>query len=430
MTLLLTLERGPHPQAVRQMRLDEGELVIGRSAEADWRIEDPDSFVSRSHCTVTGRGGSFRVTDTSSGGLFVGNSSRPLGAGNSAPLEDGMQLRLGDYVVRVEIRATAQSAPAEPEPPARGGGDAFDDGFFSSRTEPEPRRPRPADLPDPFEAPVRSVAAQPPPARAAAPLFDDPFTLDPGPSARPEAPSSVGGFDWDAPPLPEKRREAERPAAAPQEAEQRDLESPGFAGARPQSGGGQPDVALAAFLRGLGLDAEDAPGGDPVARLEALGREYRLMAEGLMQLLRMRAREKGNARIAQTVVGAVENNPLKLMPTVEDALAVMLSPRGSGFTDAEGAIVGSVRDLAAHQVGAWRGVQAALHRMVDRFDPKLLEAELERLGLLETLLAGGRRGKLWELYEKRFREIAESAEKRFLGEVGADFRDAYETEEK
>ncbi len=218
--------------------------------------------------------------------------------------------------------------------------------------------------------------------------------------------------------------------AAPQDVGRPELQSPDFGSVRPPSGGGEPDVALAAFLRGMGLDAEDAPGGDPVARLEALGREYRLMAEGLMQLLRMRAREKGNARIAQTVVGAVENNPLKLMPAVEDALAVMLSPRGSGFTDAEGAITGAVRDLAAHQVGAWRGVQAALHRMVDRFDPKLLEAELERLGLLETLLAGGRRAKLWELYEKRFREIAEGAEKRFLGEVGADFRDAYETEEK
>ena len=54
----------------------------------------------------------------------------------------------------------------------------------------------------------------------------------------------------------------------------------------------------------------------------------------------------------------------------------------------------------------------------------------EAMGLLEKLLAGGRRAKLWELYEKRFREIAESAETRFLGEVGADFRDAYETEEK
>ena len=61
-------------------------------------------------------------------------------------------------------------------------------------------------------------------------------------------------------------------------------------------------------------------------------------------------------------------------------------------------------------------------------DPAAIEKELEALGLLETLLAGGRRAKLWELYQKRFREIAQKAETQFLGEVGADFREAYERE--
>ena len=65
MSLLLTLVRTPRPQPVRQMRLDDGELVIGRGAEADWRIDDPDQFVSRAHCTVSGRSGTFSVTDTS-----------------------------------------------------------------------------------------------------------------------------------------------------------------------------------------------------------------------------------------------------------------------------------------------------------------------------------------------------------------------------
>ena len=55
MSLLLTLVRTPRPQPVRQMRLDDGELVIGRGAEADWRIDDPDQYVSRAHCTVSGR---------------------------------------------------------------------------------------------------------------------------------------------------------------------------------------------------------------------------------------------------------------------------------------------------------------------------------------------------------------------------------------
>lgn len=88
MALILTLEQSPRPQAVRQMRLVEGELVIGRSADADWRLDDPDMYVSRAHCTIACVHGRYQVTDTSSGGLFIDGSRAPLGAGNSAPLHD------------------------------------------------------------------------------------------------------------------------------------------------------------------------------------------------------------------------------------------------------------------------------------------------------------------------------------------------------
>jgi type VI secretion system protein ImpI len=425
MSLLMTLVKTPRPQAVRQVRLDEGALVIGRSAEADWRIDDPDQYVSRAHCTVTGQGGVFSVTDTSSGGLYVDEARTPLGQGRSVTLCDGMRLRLGDYVIQVDVEAAgAPAVPVEPERRAERRPALDVDGFFSTPVAEPPRPERPRDLPDPFER-TPGFAAEAPQERRGPPLFDDPFTLDPADADRLHERPAPPDFDWGTPSAPP-------PAATP--------ETGGFEWDRPQPAPAPPPAtvraaalapgdaaAVAAFLRGLGLDPADAPG-DAAARMEAFGREYRLMAEGLMQLLKMRAEEKGNARIAQTVVSS-RVNPLKFMPTVDDALAVLMAPPSGGFTDAETSIAGAVRDLARHQVNTWRGLQAALRRMVDRFAPATLEKELEALGLLETLLAGGRRAKLWELYEKRFREIAQSAETRFLGDVGADFRDAYETEE-
>ena len=85
----------------------------------------------------------------------------------------------------------------------------------------------------------------------------------------------------------------------------------------------------------MGLDETDVPARDPVAEMEKFGREYRMMMEGLMQLLRKRAEEKGNARVAQTVVGASEVNPLKFLPTVDDALATILAERSPGFLAGE-----------------------------------------------------------------------------------------------
>ncbi|RWX71520.1 type VI secretion system-associated FHA domain protein TagH, partial [Mesorhizobium sp. M2A.F.Ca.ET.039.01.1.1] len=189
------------------------------------------------------------------------------------------------------------------------------------------------------------------------------------------------------------------------------------------------DMALrAAFLRGMGVEEADFPGRDPLVEMEKFGREYRLMLDGLMQLLRKRAEEKGSARVAQTVVGSSEVNPLKFLPTVEDVIVTIIAERSPGFLSGEAAISDAVKDLAQHHVRAWRGVQAALRRMIDRFDPAAIEEELKSNSAIGNLLAGGRNAKLWELYQKRHRDIAQSAESSFLGEIGADFRDAYEEE--
>ncbi|PBC07844.1 type VI secretion system-associated FHA domain protein TagH [Mesorhizobium sp. WSM3859] len=483
MSLLLTLEQGPRSQAVRQTRLDEGELVIGRSADAGWQIDDPDMFVSRAHCKISGGRDGYFVTDTSSSGLFIDDSDSPLGTGRSTRLQSGMRLRLGDYVLHVEVQpsagrtsvgqapianhaAPAWSSPQSRTPPSIGGDD-----FFSAKVEEEPQRPRPAGLPDPFEQPVPGAYDRASNQRSS-PAFDDPFSLDPvaTPASNhepatgradpfgfgdmperndmPEPSPKAAGFDDfsfgpaatpasgnSGAPVGRDERPAEKPKAArpweiPAQASEPPQPRPASAPrpARPI----QPapsDMALrAAFLRGMGVEEADFPGRDAIAEMEKFGREYRLMLDGLMQLLRKRAEEKGSARVAQTVVGSSEVNPLKFLPTVEDVIVTIIAERSPGFLSGEAAIGDAVKDLAQHHVRAWRGVQAALRRMIDRFDPAAIEEELKSNSAIGNLLAGGRNAKLWELYQKRHRDIAQSAESSFLGEIGADFRDAYEEE--
>lgn len=516
MSLLLTLQHGPRSQAVRETRLDQGQLIIGRSSDADWQIDDPDMYVSRAHCTVSARSDGYFVTDTSSSGLFIDDAGTPLGAGNTARLHDGMRLRLGDYVVGVELRNGAGqdvwgagAADLSPTTPAELGADTF----FSAAAEEPPSPKRPAGLPDPFEKEVAGsfAAYQRQDAdHRRSQAFDDPFSLDPaaaGPGkarsddwgdsapnppdpfgfgaaaepARAEPEQATPGFEFDAvfaaapeagtddPPAPIEPapiKNEPTPAYAPWELPPEEADPAGraagadgapsspqpqqvraepapIAAAAPVAEQRQPprvrpmpDQARAgddadlhrAFLRGLGVEPAMAGAGDAAAQMERFGREYRLMLEGLMQLLRKRAEEKGNARVAQTVVGASDVNPLKFMPTVDDALSIVMRDGSPGFLSGEAAIVDSVRDLAQHHIRAWRGVQAALRRMVDRFDPVALEKELQSASALGNLLSGGKNAKLWELYRKRHRDIAQSAEDRFLGEIGADFRDAYEEE--
>ena len=98
----------------------------------------------------------------------------------------------------------------------------------------------------------------------------------------------------------------------------------------------------------------------------------------------------------------------------------------NNYLDADAAIASAGRDLADHQLRSWSGLQAALRRMIARFDPEEVERELEAAGRLRAILAGGRSALLWQLYRERYKAIAKAAEDRFLGAVGNDFRDAYE----
>jgi type VI secretion system protein ImpI len=201
-------------------------------------------------------------------------------------------------------------------------------------------------LPDPFEQPAAGAfeALNRQEATKSGQPFDDPFSLDPLPAQRQDDKALnlfLTGGHADQP-VPD--RTASEQKAKPQS-------RPDLPPQMPPQASPSTDAGLReAFLRGLGFDGDEFPAADSIAQMESFGREYRMMLEGLIHLLRKRAEEKGEARIAQTVVGASEVNPLKFMPTVDDVIATFLAQRTVGFLPAEAAISGSIRDLAHHQV--------------------------------------------------------------------------------
>lgn len=186
---------------------------------------------------------------------------------------------------------------------------------------------------------------------------------------------------------------------------------------------------IAALFKGLGLNTEIAKATTP-DEMEAIGERFRDLVDGLMYLLRARAEEKQKMRAAQTIIANADVNPLKFLANTDEAVLALIRGRDQSYLSGDKAIPAAYRDLADHQVRTWQALQTALRRMIDRFDPEEVERDLADTGLLEQLVAGGKSAKMWQLYQERYRDIAEAAEKRFLGEVGADFRDAYENERK
>ncbi len=456
MTLVITIDNAPPGYTERERRLERGRLTIGRSAESNWVLPDPERCLSRQHCLFEGGDDQFWITDTSSNGVFLDAGAAPLGRGNRASLRDGMRIAMGDYVIRVRIEAAParraelatggslfdspdqppppKAPPPPSEPPARrGGAGLFDDSWVGDGPVRGPAHPvrhrdtgpgtRSDHLGPEFDAIERRRPPEPlrPVPDVAPPLREVPRQPDLPPplSARAEPDRRQGEVfpQFDGPPPAPARAEPDRPPAAV---------APPSEVPAPARRAGSDRRQLDAFLAGAGLAAEDVPCEDPEAQLQALGEAFRALTAGLVQLLATRALVKRETGVERTLVGATGNNPLKLATGEQEAVLALVRHRGPGYLEPQVAIDAAFGDLKSHELALLEGVQTALRTLLRRFDPRALEQELEEPSLFTSLVAGGRKAMYWDLYNRRYAELAERARSRFLGEVGVDFARAYE----
>ncbi|PZE09435.1 type VI secretion system-associated FHA domain protein TagH, partial [Pseudomonas sp. 57B-090624] len=189
---------------------------------------------------------------------------------------------------------------------------------------------------------------------------------------------------------------------------------------------GEDGALLDAFLRGAGLGQLRIDRAEAAAQMEAIGRSYRLMVEGLVDVLRARSSLKGEFRMAQTMIRPVENNPLKFAPNVDEALLLLLRHGNAAFMPPDQAVGESFDDLKAHQLAVMAGVQAAIKHILKRFEPSVLEARLSKPSGLSALLPGSRQSQYWELFTDLYASISREAEDDFQDLFGREFSRAYE----
>lgn len=182
---------------------------------------------------------------------------------------------------------------------------------------------------------------------------------------------------------------------------------------------------LAAFLKAAGVPASAAEGQTSEAFLGDAGQVFAALADGLRDLLAVRATVKDHARLDRTQISAASNNPLKLSVNRREATAALLGRGEEGYMPPLAAVQASFRDLKAHELALFEGLQSAVDELLKLFDPAQLERKLADAGTLALLLQGGRRAQLWELYQERYDEIVVAARARFMGRMDAAFREAY-----
>ncbi len=340
------------------------------------------------------------------------------------PLPEAMERPSG----AIAPAGAVQSAP--PSRDVNGGG---------GRERATPERPFTMVRARGFFAPIRPGAADPPAAPAAEPLFAPstnpprdfaPQRLVPAhseawddlapPPDRDGPAFGAAGFDarstealaWSAPEgapqppatpdfQPEVLREkttSERQDARGVEAQAEGVPTPAPA---PEKTPGV-DEFLRSFAKGARIPENVFARQDALKVAEDLGALMRMAVEDLTQLLSARFRAKRFARTSsQTMIQALDNNPLKFAPTADDALKIMFGPRTSGYLDAKRAFEGAFTDLKTHQVNTFAAMQQAVRMLVEDFDPKAIEeAAGEDKGL--AALFGAHKARLWDLFLARW----------------------------
>ncbi|WP_421988711.1 type VI secretion system-associated FHA domain protein TagH [Roseococcus sp.] len=201
MVLVLSVLRCPEQATPEQRRVPGGEYVMGRGAECDWPLRDPDRVLSKRHCAVEYLSGAWQVRDLSTNGTFLNSNADPVGRDQVRVLRDGDRLRLGAY--EIECRVEEEAGYGEGR-------------WQSAAAVPDPMAPMAAPISDIFSAPLPGLSSGESAPSGHSPLLPsdfDPFAADDhGPVMPDHRPSTNDVFtppratmpdllptNWDAP---------------------------------------------------------------------------------------------------------------------------------------------------------------------------------------------------------------------------------------
>jgi type VI secretion system protein ImpI len=165
---------------------------------------------------------------------------------------------------------------------------------------------------------------------------------------------------------------------------------------------------------------------NPEQLAEELGLLLRLVVENMRQLLNARLEAKRLARTAnQTMIQALDNNPLKFSPTPEDALRIMFGPTTHSYLDARRTLEQSFDDLKTHQIKTYAAMQNALRMLVADLDPQMIDSQMEADRGLAGVV-GSRKARLWDAYVARWQAKTSRHEGGMVDAFMQYFADCYD----
>jgi type VI secretion system protein len=372
---------------------------IGRSADNDWVLPDPERYISSHHAAVRYEAGRWLLEDTSTNGIFVNGGDIPQSQLGPCQLHDGDRLRMGDYDILVSIDENndfpADSSGQTPKPRSgdRGkakpvsksaqraeleelnveldinqllSGGVDDDYIEEQRDQLEVGSAYGLDVP-------RAVGTAPRIAAASTKVEDIKPML-----------SSAAGIDWHL--------------------RTRRIDPPNQPARASFDGNNELNAGLEAFCKGAGVDPNSIGTESKASLLTMAGQMLREVALGVMEVNKARGDIKSRDSTGP-MLAATDNNPLKVASSVDDAMRKLLDPQNSRYLPPVEAIRDSFADLRNHQQSLIAAMHSALNSTMSRLDPAQLQDRFDRSLNRGGLMSAANKLKYWDMYAEFYQVI-------------------------
>ena len=365
---------------------DERGGTLGRSDEATFTLPDPERTISRVQSQILHYDGHYWIENVSTVSPILHNG-RPLGTGMRVMLDAGDELRIGGYVLQVNLEDDEGSATilrgrtVVPAPPAR-------------RAPPQPVGPR--------GSPALRVATDTNPQHLSAPAAESSGEHIPGSPGQGAIHARPDGQGTLAEPL----LSAAQGIPASQRSQDADLE-------------------WQSFLEGAGIAGRFGGPASPELML-SIGQILKVAIEGIQGLLMARARIRSEMGSRVTLLQPRDNNPLKFTPDPVLVLQMLLEPAPRGFLAGPAAVRSAVSDLHSHEAGMVAGLHAVLEAVLDRLNPAKLEQLPQKRSALGLLSGARNRSQLWDEYQQLYAGLREDVQDNFQRAFGDAFLKGYE----
>ena len=373
---------------------------IGRAADNDWVLPDPQRFVSAHHARIHHREGLYVLEDTSTNGVYVNDDDQPVAKRGAHVLQNGDIIRFGEYqvVAMLESRTGTADNVAALTPPGLPGDQS---GRFASGIEVVAAIGRMAqtdlgaslnlgDLMEPVNAYGQPVAQLPTaPTRPLAPAT--PAGRMPAALSATELSAVLGDSETERRAI---ARRIERLARAAARAQER------------RSASGPPipvDVhsGLSAFCKGAGIAADHFAPELQGRMLHLAGQLVRETLVGLKDLERARSSSLRPMQI-EVPLESDDPRPSLARASVEDLLVDILSQHESRRLDAVQWLREGIDRAKEHDRATFAALRTAFLDFIARLEPAELELRFQRHA--RSTVGGAARN--WELYTEFFRSIA------------------------